>query len=132
MLLPAGVVSPSVPDLQPLLQSLVDPGNTHDKSSCNGCIKHPLDDRLVDRITRHGEGRHHIESDADNGGGVVNPDVSNQQRRPKHRHWEPLIAVQRHPMCEESDSAEPDHRPQQSVHHSAAGNDKVHFAHPGH
>ena len=56
MLLPAGVVSPSVPDLQPLLQSLVDPGNTHDKSSCNGCIKHPIDDRLVDRIPRHGEG----------------------------------------------------------------------------
>ena len=66
MLMPAGMVSPSVPDVHPLLQSLVDPGSTDDQSSCNGCIEHPIDER-----------------DADNCCGVVNPDVGNQQLRSK-------------------------------------------------
>ena len=132
MLMPAWMVSPSVPDVHPLLQSLVDPGSTDDQSSFNGCIEHSIDDRVVDRITSHGEGRQHIERDADNCGGVVNPDVGNQQPRSKHRHREPFIVVQRHPIAEEPDPAEPDHRPQQSVHHAAAGASKVYFAHPGH
>ena len=83
MLMPAEKVGPSVPDVHLLLQSLVDPGSTDDQTRCNGRIEHPIDDRVVDRITRHGEGRHHIERDADNGCGVVNPDVGNQQLRSK-------------------------------------------------